>query len=156
MEDGEYYHTDVIGLDVVSTDGEAIGRVVAIDNFGAGDVIEIERPSGGRQARQAVHDTDASLKRFQNGMPIGLSSRLRSPQSNALASFNLFSREGGSPVWVPAFAGKQLWVATTAVKRSLLGKHVADGRRGNARFPHSVADLVQPLHHIACREQAGD
>ena len=44
LEDGEYYHTDVIGLDVVSTDGEAIGRVVAIDNFGAGDVIEIERP----------------------------------------------------------------------------------------------------------------
>jgi len=43
LEDGEYYHTDVIGLDVVSTDGEAIGRVVAIDNFGAGDVIEIER-----------------------------------------------------------------------------------------------------------------
>ena len=45
LVDGEYYHTDVIGLDVVSTDGEAIGRVVAIDNFGAGDVVEIERPS---------------------------------------------------------------------------------------------------------------
>jgi 16S rRNA processing protein RimM len=45
LEDGEYYHTDLIGLDVVSTDGEAIGRVVAIDNFGAGDVIEIERPA---------------------------------------------------------------------------------------------------------------
>lgn len=43
LEDGEYYHTDLIGLDVVSTDGEGIGRVVAIDNFGAGDVIEIER-----------------------------------------------------------------------------------------------------------------
>ena len=48
LEDGEYYHTDVIGLDVVSTDGEAIGRVVAIDNFGAGDVIEIERPTAKR------------------------------------------------------------------------------------------------------------
>jgi 16S rRNA processing protein RimM len=43
LEEGEYYHTDVIGLDVVSTNGEALGRVVAIDNFGAGDVIEIER-----------------------------------------------------------------------------------------------------------------
>ena len=28
--------------------GEAIGRVVAIDNFGAGDVIEIERPTAKR------------------------------------------------------------------------------------------------------------
>ena len=45
LEDGEYYHTDLIGLAAVSTDGEAIGRVVAIDNFGAGDVIEIERPA---------------------------------------------------------------------------------------------------------------
>jgi 16S rRNA processing protein RimM len=48
LEAGEYYHADLIGLAVVSTDGEAIGRVVAIDNFGAGDVIEIERESGKR------------------------------------------------------------------------------------------------------------
>jgi len=48
LEEGEYYHADLIGLAVVSTEGEAIGRVVAIDNFGAGDVIEIERDSGKR------------------------------------------------------------------------------------------------------------
>ncbi|WOK37028.1 ribosome maturation factor RimM [Sphingomonas sp. C3-2] len=45
---GEYYHVDLIGLPAVSTDGEALGTVVAIDNFGAGDVIEIERPTGKR------------------------------------------------------------------------------------------------------------
>lgn len=45
LEDGEYYHADLIGLPAVSTTGEALGVVVAIDNFGAGDVIEIERPS---------------------------------------------------------------------------------------------------------------
>ena len=45
LEEGEYYHADVIGLPVASSDGDLIGRVVAIDNFGAGDVIEIERPS---------------------------------------------------------------------------------------------------------------
>ena len=43
---GEYYHVDPIGLSVVSEDGAAIGRVVAIDNFGAGDVLEIERGDG--------------------------------------------------------------------------------------------------------------
>lgn len=42
---GEYYHADLIGLPAVSTDGEHLGEVIAVDNFGAGDVIEIERPS---------------------------------------------------------------------------------------------------------------
>lgn len=48
LADGEYYHADLIGLPCVSTDGEALGIVVLIENFGAGDVIEIERPDGKR------------------------------------------------------------------------------------------------------------
>lgn len=44
LTEGEYYHTDLLGLPVVSSDGEALGTVVAIDDFGAGDVIEVERP----------------------------------------------------------------------------------------------------------------
>lgn len=48
LEDGEYYHTDLLGLPVASVDGEALGIVVAIDDFGAGDVIEVERPTGKR------------------------------------------------------------------------------------------------------------
>lgn len=48
LAEGEYYHADLIGLPVVLTTGEAIGRVVLIENFGAGDVIEIERPDGRR------------------------------------------------------------------------------------------------------------
>ena len=45
LGEGEYYHADLLGLLVTSQAGEAIGTVVAIDNFGAGDVIEIERVS---------------------------------------------------------------------------------------------------------------
>lgn len=45
LEDGEYYHADLLGLPAVSDAGEALGTVIAIDNFGAGDVIEIQRPS---------------------------------------------------------------------------------------------------------------
>ncbi|MGB3045428.1 MAG: ribosome maturation factor RimM [Xanthobacteraceae bacterium] len=45
-EDGEYYHVDLIDLAAVSPDGEPVGRVVAIHNFGAGDVIEIAPPKG--------------------------------------------------------------------------------------------------------------
>ena len=45
---GEYYHHDLIGLACVSTDGAAIGQVVAVENFGAGDILEIEKPGGKR------------------------------------------------------------------------------------------------------------
>ncbi|HEX8446169.1 MAG TPA: ribosome maturation factor RimM [Sphingomonas sp.] len=48
LEPGEYYHADVIGLPCIDAAGVEIGRVVAIENFGAGDVIEIERPDGRR------------------------------------------------------------------------------------------------------------
>ncbi len=48
LGEGEYYHTDLLGLPAVSTDGESLGEVIAIDNFGAGDVIEIKRPTGKR------------------------------------------------------------------------------------------------------------
>ncbi|HTM94867.1 MAG TPA: ribosome maturation factor RimM [Croceibacterium sp.] len=43
LDEGEYYHVDLIGLPVHSDAGEAIGTVVAVENFGAGDVIEIEK-----------------------------------------------------------------------------------------------------------------
>jgi 16S rRNA processing protein RimM len=45
-EQGEYYHADLIGLAAVTTTGAALGRVIAIHNFGAGDIIEIAPPSG--------------------------------------------------------------------------------------------------------------
>lgn len=48
LGEGEYYHADLIGLPCVSTTGEALGTCVAVDNFGAGDVLEIERPDGKR------------------------------------------------------------------------------------------------------------
>ena len=46
LGEGEYYHADLIGLAVVSDAGEALGEVAAVDNFGAGDVLEIKRPDG--------------------------------------------------------------------------------------------------------------
>src|SRR5262249_38173686 len=40
-DEDEYYHPDLIGLAAVTIDGDALGRVLAIHNFGAGDIIEI-------------------------------------------------------------------------------------------------------------------
>src|ERR1700675_577563 len=37
----EYYHADLIGLAAVTPANEPLGRVIAIHNFGAGDIIEI-------------------------------------------------------------------------------------------------------------------
>jgi len=44
LGEGEYYHADLIGLPAISTTGEELGTCVAVENFGAGDVLEIERP----------------------------------------------------------------------------------------------------------------
>ena len=44
LGEDEYYYADLLGLPAVSTNGEDLGICVAVDNFGAGDVIEIERP----------------------------------------------------------------------------------------------------------------
>jgi 16S rRNA processing protein RimM len=48
LEDGEYYHADLIGLACESPAGEPLGAVVEVENFGAGDLLEIERPDGRR------------------------------------------------------------------------------------------------------------
>jgi 16S rRNA processing protein RimM len=45
-DEDEFYYADLIGLDVVSTDGKALGTVRAMHNFGAGDMIELENGSG--------------------------------------------------------------------------------------------------------------
>lgn len=63
LGEGEYYHHDLLGLPCVSTDGAAIGHVAAIENFGAGDILEIEKPDGKRfmvpMTAQAVPAWDA-------------------------------------------------------------------------------------------------
>lgn len=48
LGEGEYYHADLIGLPAVSTTGEALGTCIAVENFGAGDVLEIQRENGKR------------------------------------------------------------------------------------------------------------
>lgn len=69
LGEGEYYYTDLIGLAVVTEDGTPIGTVVLVENFGAGDVLEIERASdeNGRSRRfmvpmrpEAVPEWDAA------------------------------------------------------------------------------------------------
>jgi 16S rRNA processing protein RimM len=42
-DDDTFYHADLVGLSAVTSDGETIGEVIAVQNFGAGDIIEVRR-----------------------------------------------------------------------------------------------------------------
>jgi 16S rRNA processing protein RimM len=48
LEEGEYYHADLVGLPCVGFSDEPLGTVAAIENFGAGDLIEVLLPNGKR------------------------------------------------------------------------------------------------------------
>ena len=46
LEQGEYYHADLIGLPAEDREGNRIGLVAAVVNYGAGDLLEIQREGG--------------------------------------------------------------------------------------------------------------
>lgn len=66
----EFYHADLIGLEAVDTGGAVLGRVRAVHDFGAGDVIEITGPAAGAGGlmlpftRAAVPTVDISAGRL--------------------------------------------------------------------------------------------
>jgi 16S rRNA processing protein RimM len=62
-EEDEWYHSDLIGLAAIGPDGATIGTVVAVHNFGAGDLLEIRPASGGATelmpfTRESVPEVD--------------------------------------------------------------------------------------------------
>lgn len=46
LPEGEYYHVDLIDLPVVDETGAPVGQVIAVENFGAGDVLDIRKADG--------------------------------------------------------------------------------------------------------------
>src|SRR6185295_16434454 len=45
-DDDEFYHADLIGLEVQDSEGRVLGKVISLHNFGASDVLEFSRPDG--------------------------------------------------------------------------------------------------------------
>ena len=39
--DGEFYHVDLIGMEARAADGKTLGKILALHNFGASDIVEI-------------------------------------------------------------------------------------------------------------------
>ena len=61
LEQGEYYHADLIGLSCFDRDGQLVGKVVAVENYGAGDLLEVETAAGKRALipfRPGIADLD--------------------------------------------------------------------------------------------------
>ncbi|MDR6951978.1 16S rRNA processing protein RimM [Ancylobacter sp. 3268] len=47
-DEDDFYHADLIGLAAVTPDGAAFGKVLAVHDFGAGDILEIAPEGGGK------------------------------------------------------------------------------------------------------------
>ncbi len=77
LPDDEFYHADLIGLDVFDTGGLAVGRIHAVHEFGAGDIIEILGPNLKSAVmlsftRETVPTVDLASKRIIIDPPEGL------------------------------------------------------------------------------------
>jgi 16S rRNA processing protein RimM len=74
-EDGSYYHVDLIGLAAVDPGGTAVGKVIAVENFGAGPILEIQL-TGARDTEYVpftdtfVPDVDITHGRVVVVMPV--------------------------------------------------------------------------------------
>ena len=83
-EEDEFYHSDLIGLQVVTTSGEVLGTVSAVEDFGAGDVLEV---AGGPYkglvvpfTKEVVPEVDLEIGTVTVDLPDGL---LEPPEGEA-------------------------------------------------------------------------
>jgi 16S rRNA processing protein RimM len=54
-DEDEFYYTDLVGLEARDSEGRVLGKVAAVHNFGASDVIELTRASLDGRVRDSVH-----------------------------------------------------------------------------------------------------
>ncbi|UWQ18735.1 ribosome maturation factor RimM [Jannaschia sp. M317] len=76
LPDDEYYHSDLIGLEVVDTGGAVLGRVHAVLDHGAGDLLEVRGPGTPPMlvpfTLAAVPTVDLTVRRVVIDPPPGL------------------------------------------------------------------------------------
>ena len=72
----EYFHADLIGLDAVTTEGEPLGTVIRVQNFGAGDLLEVAPRRGDTLlvpfTKAVVPEVDLAGRRVVVDPPPGL------------------------------------------------------------------------------------
>ncbi len=77
VEEDEFFHADLIGLDVVRGDDGVIGKVTAVQNFGASDLLEIALTAAKGTVllpftKEAVPVLDLAAGRLEVNPPLGL------------------------------------------------------------------------------------
>ena len=84
-EAGEFYHADLIGLAAEGTDGKRLGTVRAVEDFGAGILLEIGLEDGGTAmipfSAEAVPEVDIEGGRVVVAPPEGLIEDKSAPQT---------------------------------------------------------------------------
>jgi len=77
LPDDEYYYSDLIGLTALDTGGAVLGKVKAVQDYGAGDILEVQPNNGGASllfpfTRDAVPTVDLAGGRVIVDPPAGL------------------------------------------------------------------------------------
>ena len=75
LDDDEFYHTDLIGMQVRDTGGTTLGTVKNVLNHGAGDVLEVVTPTGVSYlpfTQAAVPTVDLAGRRLISDPPLGV------------------------------------------------------------------------------------
>ena len=77
LPEDEFYHADLIGLEVRDTGGTRLGTVLSVQDYGAGDMLEIRQSAGGASVllpftRAAVPTVDIAAGRIIADPPEGL------------------------------------------------------------------------------------
>jgi 16S rRNA processing protein RimM len=96
--DDEFYHQDLIGLEAVTREGVMLGRVVALHNFGAGDIVEIAPAAGGDTfmlpfTKAVAPWVDLQAKRIVIVAPREVEGEAGEPSSPAAPQQNLSEKE---------------------------------------------------------------
>jgi 16S rRNA processing protein RimM len=95
--ENEYYHADLIGLAAVTPLSAPIGRVIAIHNFGAGDIIEIAPPQGPTLLLPFTNAVVPSVDLAAGHVVIELPQEIEGENPNAADLSELRPRESRDP-----------------------------------------------------------
>ncbi len=110
-DDDTFYHADLVGLAAVIADGAALGTVIAIHNFGAGDLIEIAPAGGGETLLLPFNETtvpdDRSAGTAHGGRAAGRIEAKEELRCGAPSS-SPSSRKCFPGRWASSLAGKAL------------------------------------------------
>src|ERR1700712_197406 len=96
-DEDEYYHADLIGLAAVNPANEPIGRVTAIHNFGAGDIIEIAPPHGATMLLPFTNAVVPTVDLANGRVVIELPAEIEGDYPSAAGLSERRPRESGDP-----------------------------------------------------------